>query len=114
MKKEKNVSKNSLIFSRQYRFPPVDKSEITKQVDKLLRNKIIKPPQSPYNTPVCIDSKKPDSKSNIKWRMVLDVKKLNKKQSEILTHYLIKMIYSIHSDLPDIFQYSIWLLVFTI
>ena len=45
---------DSPIFSRQYRFPPVHKEEITKQVDELLENKIIKPPQSPYNTPVWI------------------------------------------------------------
>ena len=36
----------SPIFSRQYRFPPVHKEEITKQADELLKNKIIKPSQS--------------------------------------------------------------------
>ena len=45
---------DSPIFSRQYRFPPVHKEEITKQVDELLKNKIIKPSQTPYNTPVWI------------------------------------------------------------
>ena len=39
------------IFSRQYRFPPVNKEEITRQVQELLKNKIIKPSQSPCNTP---------------------------------------------------------------
>ena len=42
------------IFSKQYRFPSAHKEEITKQVNELLRNKIIKPSQSPYNTPVFI------------------------------------------------------------
>ena len=46
------------IFSRQYRFPPVHKEEITRQVDELLKNKIIKPSQSPYNTPIWIVPKK--------------------------------------------------------
>ena len=46
------------IFSRQYRFPPVHKEEITRQVDESLKNKILKPSQSPYNTPVWIIPKK--------------------------------------------------------
>ena len=70
---------DSPIFSRQYRFSPVHKEEITKQVDELLKNKIIKPSQSPYNTPVWIVPKKPDSKGNIKWRMILDFRKFNEK-----------------------------------
>ena len=53
--------------------------EITRQVDELLKNKIIKPSQSSYNTPVWIVPKKPDSKGKIKWRMVLDFRKLNEK-----------------------------------
>ena len=40
---------------------------------------MIKPSQSPYNTPVWNVPKKPDSKGNIKWRMVLDFRKLNEK-----------------------------------
>ena len=48
-----------LIFSRQYRFPPVHKEEITRQVDELIKNKITKPSQSLYNTPVLIVPKKP-------------------------------------------------------
>ena len=54
------------IFSRQYRFPSVHKKEITRQVDELLINKIIKPSQSPYNTPVWIVPKKPDCQGKIK------------------------------------------------
>ena len=49
---------DALIFSRQYRFPPVHKEQITRQVDELLRNKINKPSQSLYNTPVWIVPKK--------------------------------------------------------
>ena len=40
------------IFSKQYRFPPVYKEEISRQVNELIDNKIIKPSQSPYNTHV--------------------------------------------------------------
>ena len=67
------------IFSRQYRFPPLHKEEITKQVNELLKNKIMRPLQSLYNTPVWIVRKKPNSKGNIKWLIVLDFRKLNEK-----------------------------------
>ena len=70
---------DSPIFSGQYRFPPVHEEEITKQVDELLKNKIIKPSQSPYNTPLWIVPKKPDSVGKINWWMVLDIRKLNEK-----------------------------------
>ena len=40
------------IFSIQYRFPPVHIEYILRQVNELIDNKIIKPSQSPYNTPV--------------------------------------------------------------
>ena len=67
------------IFSKQYRFPPIHKEEISRQVNELIDSKIIKPSQSPYNTPVWIVPKKLDSHGNKKWRMVLDFRKLNKK-----------------------------------
>ena len=67
------------IFSKQYRFPPVDREEISRQVNELIDNKIIKPSRSPYNTPVWIVPKKLNSHGNRKWRMVLDFRKLNEK-----------------------------------
>jgi hypothetical protein len=67
------------IQTRQYRFPVVHKDEINKQVNELLDQNIIKPSKSPYNTPVWIVPKKPDSKGNKRWRMVLDFRNLNDK-----------------------------------
>ena len=67
------------IFSKQYIFPPAHKEEITEQVIELLKNKIIKPSQSPYNTSVLTVPKKLDSHFQKKWRMVLDFRKLNEK-----------------------------------
>ena len=48
------------VFTRQYRFPPVHKEEIIKQTNELLKTEIIKPSQSPFNTPVWIVPKKSD------------------------------------------------------
>jgi len=67
------------INTRQYRFPQVHKEEINKQVEDLLQEGIVKPSQSPYNTPIWIVPKKDDSKGNKRWRMVLNFRALNEK-----------------------------------
>ena len=66
-------------FSKQCWFPPAHKEELTEQVNELLKNKIIKPSQSPYNIPVFIVPKKLDSHGQRKWRVVLDFRKWNEK-----------------------------------
>lgn len=67
------------INTKQYRYPPVHKDEITKQVNELLDNAIIQPSTSPYNSPLWIVPKKPDSQGNKRWRMVIDFRALNEK-----------------------------------
>lgn len=67
------------IHVKQYRFPPVHKIEIDKQVNELLNNDIIEYSTSPYNSPLWIVPKKPDSHGNKRWRMVIDYRLLNEK-----------------------------------
>lgn len=67
------------IHHKQYRFPPVHREEITRQVQELVEGDIVAPSASPYNSPVWIVPKKPDSMGNKKWRMVIDYRKLNEK-----------------------------------
>lgn len=67
------------IHVKQYRFPPIHKGEINKQTAALLENHIISPSLSPYNSPVWIVPKKPDSHGNKRWRMVIDYRQLNEK-----------------------------------
>lgn len=67
------------IHTKQYRYPPIHKEEIDKQVGELLKNDVIKPSVSPYNSPLWIVPKKADSKGNKKWRMVIDFRALNEK-----------------------------------
>jgi len=81
-----NVIKHKIITTdekpvntKQYRFPPIHKNEINKQVEDLLNNDIIKTSESPYNSPLWIVPKKPDSKGNKRWRLVIDLKALNEK-----------------------------------
>ncbi|KMQ86395.1 reverse transcriptase [Lasius niger] len=67
------------IHTKQYRYPPVHKDEINKQVNELLSNDLIEYSTSPYNSPVWIVPKKLDSKGNKRWRMVIDYRSLNEK-----------------------------------
>lgn len=67
------------INTKQYRFPPVHKDEINKQVADLIKNDIVSPSESPYNSPLWTVPKKPDSKGNKRWRMVIDFRALNEK-----------------------------------
>jgi len=67
------------IHTKQYRFPPVHKEEINKQVGTLLHDSIIEPSTSPYNSPLWIVPKKADSVGNKRWRMVIDYRALNEK-----------------------------------
>lgn len=81
-----NVATHSLILTdqapintKQYRYPPIHKQEIQKQVNELLENDIIRASTSPYNSPLWIVPKKPDSQGNKRWRMVIDYRMLNEK-----------------------------------
>ncbi|KAL6417636.1 hypothetical protein ACFW04_012606 [Cataglyphis niger] len=67
------------INTKQYRFPPIHKEEIDKQIKELLDNDVIKPSESPYNSPLWIVPKKADFKGNKRWRMVIDYRALNEK-----------------------------------
>jgi len=67
------------INTKQYRFPPIYKNEINKQAKDLLENDVIQLSDSPYNSRLWIVPKKPDSKCNTRWRMVIDYRALNEK-----------------------------------
>lgn len=70
---------NQPVNTKQYRFPPIHKTEIDKQVGEMLKNGVIKPSVSPYNSPLWIVPKKADSKGNKRWRLVIDFRALNEK-----------------------------------
>lgn len=67
------------IHTKQYRYPPTHREEINKQVKTLLDNDIVSPSNSPYNSPLWVVPKKPDSLGNKRWRMVIDFRALNEK-----------------------------------
>ena len=65
------------IFVKNYRFPFIHKPEVEKQTQTFLKMGIIKPSNSPYNAPIWIVPKKLDASGEMKWRMVVDYRKLN-------------------------------------
>ena len=77
VKAEIRTTNNSPIYSRSYPYPMSLKSEVEKQINKLLEDGIIRPSRSPYNSPVWIVDKKPDSLGNKQYRLVIDYRKLN-------------------------------------
>lgn len=77
VKHELRVRDNTPIFVRSYRQPPQQRAEIKSQIDNLLSQGIIRESVSPWSCPVHIVSKKPDASGNVKWRLVIDYRRLN-------------------------------------
>ncbi|CAK1600363.1 unnamed protein product [Parnassius mnemosyne] len=65
------------IFTKPYRLAPVQVTEINKQVDKLLLDNVIQESFSPWNSPVHLVPKKADASGEVKYRMVIDYRRLN-------------------------------------
>ncbi|XP_063911941.1 uncharacterized protein LOC135128792 [Zophobas morio] len=62
---------------RPYRLPEAQKNEINKQVQSMLDQGVIEPSTSPWNSPLLLVAKKPDSSREKKFRIVVDFRKLN-------------------------------------
>lgn len=65
------------IYVKPYRQPPAETEEIRAQVKKLLENNIIRESYSPWNAPVHLVPKKMDASGEVKYRMVIDYRRLN-------------------------------------
>lgn len=65
------------IYVKPYRQAPAQADEINRQVDKLLKDNVIKESHSPWNAPVHLVPKKMDASGEQKWRMVIDYRRLN-------------------------------------
>lgn len=77
-KQKLRLTDNVPIYTKNYRLPQSQKSEIDKHVKKLIDNDLIEPSMSPYNSPVLLVPEK--STGEIKqWRMVIDYRQLNRK-----------------------------------
>lgn len=74
---EISVTDKTPISSKIYRFPEVHKEEVSRQIEKMLKQGIIRPSVSPYSSPLWVVPKKPDASGQKKWRIVIDYRKLN-------------------------------------
>lgn len=72
------LSDKNPVYIKNYRMPFTQKSEVKRQVTKMLDDGLIEPSKSNYNSPVILVPKK--STNGIKkWRMCIDFRALNKK-----------------------------------
>ena len=67
------------INTRPYRLPESQKEEIEQQVKQLVKEGIVTPSESPWNSPLLIVPKRAGPDGKPKWRMVVDFRKLNEK-----------------------------------
>jgi hypothetical protein len=65
------------INTKPYRIPEVHRDEVQKQTEQMLRDGIIVPSSSPWNSPILVIPKKEDASGKRKWRIVVDFRKLN-------------------------------------
>lgn len=67
------------VYTRSYRYPYVHKTEVHKQISSMLDQGILRPSNSPWSSPIWIVPKKPDASGKVKWRIVVDYRKINEK-----------------------------------
>lgn len=67
----------SPVYSKPYRLPQSQKTEIGKQIKEMLENDIIEESQSEWSSPILLVPKKADANGEKKWRLVIDYRKVN-------------------------------------
>lgn len=67
------------VHSKLYRYPAIHKEEVENQIEKMLRQNIIRHSHSPWCSPIWVVPKKEDASGKKKWRIVVDYRKLNDK-----------------------------------
>lgn len=67
------------VYTKTYRYPFVHKQEVQSQISKMLDQGIIRPSQSAWSSPIWVVPKKADASGKVKWRIVVDFRKVNEK-----------------------------------
>lgn len=77
VKAEIRTNTQDPIYAKSYPYPVNMRGEVERQIDELLQDGIIRPSNSPYNSPIWIVPKKPKPNGEKQYRMVVDFKRLN-------------------------------------
>lgn len=78
--KHKIRTKDELpVYTKSYRYPEIHRAEVHRQIEKMLKQNIIRPSHSPWSSPIWVVPKKLDASGQQKWRIVVDYRKLNEK-----------------------------------
>lgn len=72
----------SPICAKTYRYPKIHEEEVNKQINKMLEQEIIRPSTIPWSSPLWLVSKKPNASGKVKWRVMIDYRKLNLAHSD--------------------------------
>lgn len=67
------------VHTKTYRYPYVHRQEVRDQINKMLDQHIIRPSESAWSSPIWIVPKKADASGKVKWRLVVDFRKVNEK-----------------------------------
>lgn len=65
------------IYAKNYPYPMALKDVVEDEINRLLRDGIIRPSRSPYNSPIWVVPKKDDHSGKRKYRLVVDFRRLN-------------------------------------
>jgi len=71
------VDPHRAINVKPYRIPHVHKEEVQKQTEQMLADGVIQHSTSQWNFPILVVPKKTDSSGKVKWRVMVDFRKLN-------------------------------------
>lgn len=74
---EIRTTSNEPTYTRNYPYPMALKNVVEEEIGKLLKDGIIRPSHSPYNSPIWVVPKKEDASGKKKYRVVVDFRKLN-------------------------------------
>lgn len=77
VKAEIRTNTQDPIYTKSYPYPVNMRGEVERQIDELLQSGIIRPSNSPYNSPIWVVPKKPKPNGEKQYRMVVDFKRLN-------------------------------------
>lgn len=77
VKHEIRTHNENPIYAKPYRHAHAENDEIERQIEKLLKDNIIKESHSPWSAPVHLVPKKLDASGERKFRLVIDYRRLN-------------------------------------